>query len=149
MAATPPGCVGQCPPASCAPEQPTDNTQHCSLHRILNPWCDQPLCYSLTVLTSSDDVPKAFLVMIPGERIGDAIRIRMLHAVSVYRPSAIGDDTLAGTPSLTPAWPPIRMYSPRSRGQHLVYGRVPGHCLLLCSQRPSPQSSSHGCQQVD
>jgi hypothetical protein len=34
-------------------------------------------------------VPKAFLVMIPGERVGDAFRIRMLHAVNVYRPSAV------------------------------------------------------------
>jgi hypothetical protein len=41
------------------------------------------------LLTSSDDVPKAFLVMIPGERAGDHVRIRTLHAVSVYRPSAV------------------------------------------------------------
>jgi hypothetical protein len=44
-----------------------------------------------TVLMSSNDLRKAFLVMIHGECIRDAFRIQTLHAVTVYyyRPSAV------------------------------------------------------------
>jgi hypothetical protein len=47
----------------------------------------QPAAMLQTVLAFHDDLPKVFLVMIPGERVGDAIRIRTLHSLSVYRPS--------------------------------------------------------------
>ena len=49
----------------------------------------QPATMLQSMLTASDDVPKAFLVMLPGERAGDPVRIKTVHAVSVYRPSAV------------------------------------------------------------
>jgi hypothetical protein len=61
----------------------------------------------------SDDVPKAFLVMIPGERIGDAIKIRTLYAVSVYCPSAIEMKPWDSVPYAFD----MAGFIPRSRGQ--------------------------------
>jgi hypothetical protein len=99
-----PGLLGALPPALANGQPPAPqnyrekyladpdvtNGQYTALLAAQEPESPvQPATMLQTMLKSSDDVPKAFLVMIPGERAGDAVRIRTLHAVTVYRPSAI------------------------------------------------------------